>query len=147
MFIYRVENLEELKTRGGFYNNYTKIDYSASYKGDKSIPRLYFFKDMPEKLESYYDNNIINYLESLADDQDAYHKIKKPYGEKLREKYFYPIRFKSLPNFIEHFDKEWSSNQILYYYEFNKDEPQKIIVSIDNIEYYDKNKKEWIKII
>lgn len=31
---------------------------------------------MPERLESYYDNNIINYLESLADDQDAYHKIK-----------------------------------------------------------------------
>lgn len=52
-----------------------------------------------------------------------------------------------MPNFIEHFDKEWSSNQISYYYEFNKDEPQKIIVSIDDIEYYDKNKKEWIKVI
>lgn len=38
MFIYRVENLEALRTRGGFFNDFIKLGYSPSFKSDKNIP-------------------------------------------------------------------------------------------------------------
>ena len=137
MFLYRVENLEALKTRGGFYNNFTNIYYSPSFMGDKSVPRLYFFKDIIE--------NFIGYLEYFASEQDKLYKIKQPYKKKLCSKYFYPVRFKSLPNLEEYLDEEWSP-KISYYYEFIKNEAQKLIVSIEDIEYWDKEIAQWKKL-
>ena len=138
MFLYRVENLEDLKARGGFLNDFTGIEYSRSFNGDKSVPRLYFFKDIIE--------NFIGYLEYLANEQDNLLKIKQPYKKKLCSKYFYPVRFKELLNYKENFDEEWSSPKIAYYYEFSKDEPKKLIVSIEDIEYWDKEVGKWKKL-
>lgn len=128
MFLYRVENLEALKARGGFYNNFTGIGYSPSFKGDKSVPRLYFFKDEVNKLSPFFVS-IEAFLENEA-------KLQKD---------FYPVRFKSLPNLEEYLDKEWSP-EIAYYYEFSKDEPQRLIVSIEDIEYWDKEAGQWKKL-
>lgn len=135
MFLYRVENLEDLKARGGFFNDFTGIEYSHSFNGDKSVPRLYFFKDVIK--------NFIGYLEYFASEQDDFYKIKQPH-KKYVTNIFYPIRFKSL-NLEEYLDKEWSP-EIAYYYEFSKDEPQRLIVSIEDIEYWDKEVGQWKKL-
>ena len=138
MFLYRVENLEALKARRGFFNNFTDINYLPTYKGDRSVPRLFFFKDIIE--------NFIGYLEYLANEQDNFLKIKQPYKKKLCSKYFYPVRFKELLNYKEVFDEEWNFPKIAYYYEFSKDEPKKLIVSIEDIEYWDKEIGQWKKL-
>ena len=54
MFLYRVENLEVLKARGGFFNDFIGIEYSRNFNGDKSVPRLYFFKDEVDKLKPLF---------------------------------------------------------------------------------------------
>lgn len=132
MFIYRVDNLDKLKENGGFHNKFVKIGYSPSFDSDRTIPRLYFFKNEPEKLPGDFQT-LEDYL------------LEGAWGGNLPERVF-PIRFLALNK--EYFlDKEWFDGQFAYYYQFNKDEPKKIIVSINNIEYYDKNTKEWIKII
>lgn len=128
MFLYRVENLEALKARGGFFNDFTGIEYSRSFNGDKSVPRLYFFKDEVNKLKPLFIS-IEAFLENEA-------KLQKD---------FYPVRFKSLPNLEEYLDEEWSP-KIAYYYEFSKDEPKKLIVSIEDIEYWDKEIAQWKKL-
>lgn len=128
MFLYRVENLEVLKARGGFFNDFTGIEYSRSFNGDKSVPRLYFFKDEVDKLKPLFIS-IEAFLENEA-------KLQKD---------FYPVRFKSLPNLEEYLDEEWSP-KIAYYYEFSKDEPKKLIVSIEDIEYWDKEIGQWKKL-
>ena len=134
MFLYRVENLEALKARGGFYNDFTGIGYSPSFKGDRSVPRLYFFKDEVDKLKPLFIS-IEAFLENVAKQQNLVYKSKD----------FYPVRFKSLPNLEEYLDEEWSP-KISYYYEFIKNEAQKLIVSIEDIEYWDKNFAKWKKL-
>lgn len=129
MFLYRLENLEVLKARGGFLNDFTNINYLPTYKGDKSVPRLYFFKNDKEQLAAASQKSIEAYLESIIYKNDIY-----------------PVRFKELLNYKENFDEEWSSPEIAYYYEFSKDEPKKLIVSIEDIEYWDKEVGQWKKL-
>lgn len=122
-FLYRVDILEKLKETGGFRNDFTKIIHSKTFSQKKGLPRLYFFKNEINKLWRF--STIEEFLKSQS------------YGGAC------PIRFRSLPNLKEHIDEEFHVYKNAYYYEFDKNDPPRIVVSIDDIQYWDENLFQW----